>query len=520
MIIKFLKGAVGVRSKKALFNSMSSLLLEIVNVLSGFIVPRLIIGTYGSEINALTSSITQFLSYIAFAEAGVEGVILAALYKPLADGNSRSLSGVYNASDKFFKKVAYIFLGYTALLAAFYPIFVNDNFDWAFTSSLIAVISLSTFFQYYFGVTNSTLIKADQRQYIISFLQITSIVLNMVMVVVFVKLDTSIHILKFATSLIYIIRPLAMYFYVKKHYSVDRRIKPDNDTVSQRWDGLGHHIATCVTLNTDVTILTVFSKVANVVAFTDISVYTIYNSVVYGFVKFIRSLASGVETAFGNMIAKEEYDNLNKKFHLFESVMFMLVGILFTALGLLLIPFMKVYMRDVTDADYIRPLFGFLMVLAYGIYSIRIPYQIVVYAAGQYKQTKKGAYTEAIINVVASLALIPFMGIEGCILGTLLAMLFRTVQYVLYINKHLINKSAISFFKHIILTAISVVISMAAVHFIPSTPMESYFNWIVYAVEVTLTVSASVLAVNLLFCRKDVFYIVKYVRKLIFAKIK
>lgn len=508
------------RSKKALFNSMTSMLLEIVNVLSGFIVPRLIIGTYGSEINALTSSITQFLSYIAFAEAGVEGVILAALYKPLADGNSKNLSGIYNASDKFFKKVAYIFVGYTALLAAFYPIFVNDSFDWAFTSTLIVIISLSTFSQYYFGVTNSTLIKADQRQYVISFLQITSIVLNMIMVVVFVKLDTSIHMLKFATSLIYFIRPVAMSIYAKKHFSIDRKVKPDENAVAQRWDGLGHHIATQVTLNTDVTILTVFSKVAHMVAFTDISVYTIYNSVVYGFVKFIRSLASGAETAFGNMIAKEEYDNLNNKFHLFESIMFMLVAVLFTALGLLLIPFMKVYMHDVTDANYIRPMFGFLMVLAYGIYSIRIPYQIVIYAAGQYKQTKKGAYVEAAINIAASLALVPFMGIEGCILGTLIAMLFRTVQYVLYINKHLINKSAASFFKHITLTAISVLISVAAVHFLPSLPMESYFNWIIYAIEVTLIVSASVLAVNLIFCHKDVFYTVKYVRRLIFSKIK
>ena len=39
---------------------------------------------YGSDVNGLVSSITQFLGYIALVEGGVGGVIRAALYKPLA----------------------------------------------------------------------------------------------------------------------------------------------------------------------------------------------------------------------------------------------------------------------------------------------------------------------------------------------------------------------------------------------------------------------------------------------------
>ena len=80
------------RSKKALLNSAATLLLEFVSVICGFIVPRLIIGTYGSEVNALTSSITQFLSYIALVEAGVGGVVRAALYKPLAETELKNVA--------------------------------------------------------------------------------------------------------------------------------------------------------------------------------------------------------------------------------------------------------------------------------------------------------------------------------------------------------------------------------------------------------------------------------------------
>ena len=149
------------RSKKAMLNSAASLLLEFVSVICGFIVPRLIIGTYGSDINALTSSITQFLSYIALVEAGVGGVIRAALYRPLAEKNTAATSSIIKATENFFRKIAYIFLGYMAVLAAAFPVLVNKNFDWAFTASLVIIIGLSTFAQYYFGMTYTVLVQAD-----------------------------------------------------------------------------------------------------------------------------------------------------------------------------------------------------------------------------------------------------------------------------------------------------------------------------------------------------------------------
>ena len=87
-----------------MLNSAASLLLEFVSVICGFIVPRLIIGTYGSDINALTSSITQFLSYIALVEAGVGGVIRAALYRPLAEKKHRGNKQYYKRDRKLFQK--------------------------------------------------------------------------------------------------------------------------------------------------------------------------------------------------------------------------------------------------------------------------------------------------------------------------------------------------------------------------------------------------------------------------------
>ncbi len=508
------------RGKKALLNSAASLLLEFVSVVCGFIVPRLIIGTYGSDVNALTSSITQFLSYIALVEAGVGGVIRAALYKPLADNNRSEISSIIVATEKFFRRIALVFVAYTVVLAGVFPVLVNKDFDRLFTSALVLIIALSTFAQYYFGVTYSVLVQADQRRYVTSFLQIGTIILNAVMVVIFIRLGASIHILKLATSLIYVLRPVILNIYVRKKYSIDKSAVPDDKAVEQRWDGLGHHIAYFVNLNTDVVILTVVAKLSQTLALAEVSVYTVYYSVVNGIMKVASSLSSGVEAALGNMLAKKEYDNLNKKFNLYEFASFTLVTFLFTCAGLLIVPFMKVYMRGVTDADYIRPVFGYVLVLANAMYSIRIPYHSVVYAAGHYKQTRNGAFAEAGINIAVSAILVPFYGIVGVAVGTLVAMTFRTIQYVFYLSKNILNRKIGFFFKRMAVSLLIAAASTAITYFVPDFGMKSYIDWIIYACIVAVTVLAVTCIFSIIFSKKEFMSTVAILRKTVFSKIK
>ena len=93
------------RSKKALTSTIIALILQVVNILSAMIIPRMIIGTYGSSVNGLIQSITQFLGYISLLQLGVGGVIRAALYKPLADKDEIQINKVVKAASIFFRKI-------------------------------------------------------------------------------------------------------------------------------------------------------------------------------------------------------------------------------------------------------------------------------------------------------------------------------------------------------------------------------------------------------------------------------
>ena len=98
------------RRKLLAYNTGSSLILQITTVICGFIVPRLILQTYGSEVNGLINSITQFLAIIAFLELGVGAVIQSSLYKPLAEKDDKEISKIVVSGQEFFSRLACILL--------------------------------------------------------------------------------------------------------------------------------------------------------------------------------------------------------------------------------------------------------------------------------------------------------------------------------------------------------------------------------------------------------------------------
>ena len=67
------------RTKKFIYNTIATALLQIVNMAVGFILPKIMLVYYGSEINGLVSSITQFITYFSLVEAGLSSAAIYAL---------------------------------------------------------------------------------------------------------------------------------------------------------------------------------------------------------------------------------------------------------------------------------------------------------------------------------------------------------------------------------------------------------------------------------------------------------
>ncbi len=497
------------RSKKALYNTSTYLGGMIIEVVVSLILPRLILGRFGSGNNGLTASIEQFLSYTSLLYLGLTGATRAALYKPLSSDDHNSVNRIMATTKQFMQKVTIITFAVLLGFSCIYPFFVNDEFSWGYASSLTLIIGINTLFQYYFGMPCRIILAADQKNYVLTIIDIAALVLSSLVSVVLIYCTDSIHLVKLGAVGARALGPIALHIYVKKHYKLDYTVEPDKDSIKQRWDAGAHSIAQFVNKNTDIVVLTIFTNVK------EVSVYAIYYLVINGLNKIGSAFSSGLEGAFGNIIAKGETDSLKKNMSAYETIIYMLSTILYTCCAVLIVPFVKVYTRGVSDVSYDRLLFGYLVSFA-GLFStLRIPYQTVVQAAGKYKETRNGAILEAVFNIAFSVVLVIKFGLVGVTIGTAVAMCFRTVQYAVFSYKNIIHESIWKFIIRNTVMVIQAVVIILIARLLSGAVITTYGQWLLYAVPVFFISACVTVGTAFIFWRKDLKVIVRLIKKAI-----
>jgi len=485
------------RSKNALKNIISSLLMQVVGIGCGFIVPILIIRSFGSEANGLVNSIAQFLAYITLLESGFGPVVKSVLYKYIAKNDHKRITEVLKSAEKFFRRVAVVFIVYIAVLCFVYPAVVSDQFGVAYTVSLLVIMAFGTFAEYFFGVTYTLFLQAKQKTYVTSYIQLITTILVTIAVVVVIKLGGELWMVKLISAFLFVLKPVAQKYYVERRYNIDLRAARGTLKIKERWDGLAQHVAAVIHSNTDIVVLTLFSTLS------EVSVYTVYLLVVNGLKKIIQSFNNGIDASFGDMIAKNEMKQLNKKFRTYEFFFHTIVSVIFICAIVMITPFVGVYTNGVTDANYARPIFGVLITLAEFVWAVRLPYSSTVLAAGRFKQTKKGAWVEALINIVLSVILVFHFGIVGVAIGTLAAMFIRTIEFMYHNSKYILKRSPIVSFTWIPIIAIETCLAVAICDVVPRVAVDSYASWVMDALIVSLVAICVVVPINLILHKTD-----------------
>ena len=498
------------RRRKVVLNGIIGLTLQFVMIVYGFVFPRLVLSVYGSSVNGLLQSISQFLAYISLLDAGVSAVIRAKLYKPLAYNDRVKTQRIINSARQFYKKIAFTFLLYMVIVSIILPVTYSNYFDRFYTLSLVLIIGISTFAEYFFGISYIVLLEGDQRKYIAYCIQIVSVVLNIIASIVLIKGGMSIHLVKAVTSLLFVAKPIILSRYCIRRYGFEKSYK-ETEPIENKWAGLGHHIAYFLHSHTDIVILT-FTRGP-----LSVSVYSVYNMIVTALCQVISYISGGVEAAFGNMIAKNEERALRNGLQLYEILVFSLTSIFYSTAAVSIFQFVKIYTKGVNDANYILPSAGIVLILAEAVYCIRRPYEGIVMAAGKLKETMIGAYIEAVINIVLSIILVWNWGILGVATATLIAMIFRTVQYVVFVSNNIVKRSIGIFFKN----AFCYGASCIAAYFTSKlfyVDCENYMEWALWAFITFCLSSIFVTLTNLLFFNKEFRSLVSMFSNTFFCK--
>ncbi|MFR5170216.1 MAG: lipopolysaccharide biosynthesis protein [Clostridium paraputrificum] len=495
-------------------NMCAAMIYQIIAIICGLITPRLILSNFGSTYNGVVSSATQFLSMISILTLGITGATRVALYKTLNNNDVLGTSRIMKATKNYMRKVALCVIVYASILCFLYPFISHNDLTNAQNALLILIVSIGMFAQYFFGISNQTLLQADQASYVTYALDILKTIANTICVAILIKLNMSIYIVKLGSSIVFLFTPAIMNLYVKKKYKLIDNCKADYCGIKQRRDVAIHSIANLIHGNIDLILLTIFvdAKI--------ISVYTVYYLVVGKIKSLIQVVTSGMEAAFGSIWVKKELKTLEKNFRGFEYLIYTFTVIVFSCVGILILPFIERYTAGISDIEYIRLDLAILITLAEGVFCIRQPYVILVQATGNYKETRNGALIEAILNLIISLMLVNFIGISGVIVGTLVANIFRTMQYTIFISNKVLHRNINEVLKRILWTVSSIgIICFLALIVVNNMIFNlDWSGWIIESVIVFSISCCIALIMSLIFYRKDLIFIINIIKRISIKK--
>lgn len=495
--------------KNLAYNSIAALACQAVSVICAFILPQFIIRTYGSEVNGLLSSIAQFLAFITFLEMGLDTVGQAYLFKPVAERDTDQISRIISVLTRFFSKIGYILIGYVVLLIILYPLFTKSTFDWWFMALLFVAVSVDYFGRYFIGVTDIILVSADQKNYICSLMQIFVLIASTLSSIVLIEAGFSVQCIKFVTAAICFLKPVALRIYVNRQYKLNRKAKSINNPIEQKYNGLAQHIAYLVLNSIDTVVLTIMATLK------DVSIYAVYHLITNGLQAIVSALANnGLLPTFGNLWVSGNKTRLRSYFEMAEWGIHLLVILLFGCSSVLIVPFVLVYTKGISDVNYFQPFFGILLNAANALLCLRMPYNAMILAVGHFKQTQRYYIIGAAINVIFSVLSVGLWGLNGVAVGTLLACAFYIIWMTLYMSRHIIPGTMKTTIKQFFEDALSIIIAYPIALKLAGE-VTGYLTWVWLAVKVACVWVIAVLAVNVIFEKKKMAVIYSMMRRVV-----
>ena len=477
------------------YNLLSGMFYQVILIVISFLLPRLYLENFGSEVNGVLSTVKQIFVYMTLLEAGIGLATTQALYKPVAEGDHTKAGAILSATNIFYVKTGVIYAAIVLLLAAVYAFFIPTGIPSVELFAIILLTALPALFSYFIQAKYRILLEVDGRKYVITNSEtVLQLLSNIGKILVLLLTDSLVLI-----QLVYCILALAqlgyVYIHAKRRYTwLDLRSEPDFGAISQRKSVLVHQISGMVFNNTDVLLLSVLCD------FKVVSVYSIYNIFFSQVQTFITGIISGFSFALGQMFQTNR-EKFMKVYQVYETFYIMATFIIYTLMAVFLLPLIQIYTKGINDANYTNVYLVLLFVLMNLLSNGKLPSNHVLEYSGKFEETRSHAIIEMTINIVVSIAAILVWGICGAILGTIVALLYRGTIMIYYANRKVLGRSIFRTYKLWLVNG-AVFALIMAIFFVDSFSGLSFVPLVLKGILHTLWIVPLYIAVNFICCRE------------------
>ena len=251
------------------YNLVSSLVYQVVLIALSFLLPRLYLENFGSEVNGVLSTIKQIFAYMCLLEAGVGLATTQALYKSIGENNYKSASAVLSATNKYYIKTGVIYFVLVLIIALIYAYVIPTGINSHVLFAIVILNAVPALFSYFIQAKYRILMEVDGRKYVINNSEtIVQLLSNIGKILVLVLTD-SLILIQLVYCIIALVQLVYLYVYAKRRYTwLDLKCKPDFEAISQKNSVLVHQLSGMVFNNTDIILLSVLCD------FKAVSIYT------------------------------------------------------------------------------------------------------------------------------------------------------------------------------------------------------------------------------------------------------
>jgi len=407
------------RLYQSIKNAFSGLLLQIFTILFGLATQFFFIRYLGIQYVGISGVFNNVISMLGIAELGIGTAMVYALYKPLAEKDEQT-----TASLMLLYKRAYQWIGIIVFIIGLLMLpFVRYVFkDLSVDVNLYLVFVLylfNTAFSYFYSYKRSIL-YADQNDYINKCADlITVIVTNIIQIVTLIVFSNFYIFLVIRFSLM-MLENVVVSLFVNHRYpfllNENVNILPSNEKhkiISNVKALICHKIGGFIVLGTDSIIV---SALINV---TTAGIYGNYQFVVLKITSLQSTIIESVTASMGNLFVLEP----QRAYSVFLKIYYMNFFIT-TVTGCCLFnclhPFICFYAGEDNVLSFYTEV---VIVVGYYVSSMRASVNVGKNAGGIYRPDRFVPLWEAFVNIVASLALVKYIGVAGVIIGTIISTL-------------------------------------------------------------------------------------------------
>ena len=416
-------------------NVISGLVYQVVLIGINFLLPRLYLDNFGSEVNGVLSTIKDIFMYLTLLEAGVGLATMQALYKPVAEKAQTDISSILSATNAYYTKTGVIYALLVLVIAVAYSFFTPTEIPGGIIFTLILLNAFPALFSYFVQAKYRILMEVDGRKYVITNAETMLQFFSSIGKLLVLFLTDSIVLIQLVYCVLALIQLGYLYVYARKRYSwLNLKSKPDFKAISQSKSVLVHQVSAMVFQHTDMLLLSWMC------GFKVVSVYNIYNLFFSQVQMFITNIVSGFSFKLGQMFQVDR-EQFMKVFRVYETFYIMITFIIYTLMAVFLLPVIQIYTKGITDVNYSNVALVFLFVLMNLLSNGKLPSNHVLEYSGTFEATRSHAVIEMIINIAVSVVAILKWGICGAVFGTIAALMFRGTMMIYYANRKILGRS-------------------------------------------------------------------------------